>query len=374
MIVAEYLARCVRGMEWVLTAEISALLDGDVRAVSHREVLFRASLKPGSAVGTADDIFIVVGRIEGVSHTRDALRMLSAQVQSLPVREALEKVAVLRRRPLGKTIEVIASFLGKRNYGRYEIEDAIGPPLAKKLLCTYVGHGPGTRQADISWRIHIRDQQAIIGVRLAPRPLHRREWRIASRPGSLHPPVAFGMAMLADLGPGMLCVDPFCGAGTMLIEAQLLQPHMRFIGADIDFKAIELARANLGRAKVAAEWIVADAGCMPFLDGIFDRVIANPPWGRAVTGLGRLRSSRDSFIAEIQRTLAADSLAVLLIADDEQQGDPGLFDRAWLQRSFKIRVAGRLARMSIFKSPRFQPSRRKLALALEESWNRYGTV
>jgi tRNA (guanine6-N2)-methyltransferase len=366
----QYLARCIRGLEWVLAAEVSARLAGHVTQVDHRDVYFCAPLSPGIAsLGSADDLFIVAGQIADVPHTRDGLRFLADAVASLPLNEALEALTYFGRIASRSQMEVIASFLGKRNYSRGEIEDAVGGALSHKLSFNYVPHDRENQfQTEISWRIHIRNRQAVLGLRIAPRPLHRRSWRLGSRPGSLHPPVAFAMAMLADLSPGMLCLDPFCGAATILIEAQRFEQQIRAVGSDIDAAAFATATANAMRARVGGNWIVADAGQMPYPNHVFDRIISNPPWGHSVAQKGALQSDREAFGQELQRVLARDGTAVLLTLQQEQMSLSEPIIRGWSGYAFRIRVSGRLARISVINAQPRVRAASKLAVALAESW------
>ncbi|TMR04779.1 RNA methyltransferase, partial [Nonomuraea turkmeniaca] len=139
-----------------------------------------------------------------------------------------------------------ASFVGRRNYTRFEIEDAVGAELARPLGVAYHSRSAGGRPPldAMSWRVTIEGEQAVIALRPADRPLHRRPYKTASIRGTLHPPVAAAMAELARLHGARLVLDPCCGAGTTLIEAHVLAPHLRLLGFDHDPAALSAAAAN----------------------------------------------------------------------------------------------------------------------------------
>ena len=61
-------------------------------------------------------------------------------------------------------MKVVASFLGRRNYNRYEIEAAVGAPLARQLKVDLVEGSE--EEADCVLRIHLRDHTAILALRL----------------------------------------------------------------------------------------------------------------------------------------------------------------------------------------------------------------
>lgn len=147
--------------------------------------------------------------------------------------------------------------------------------------------------------------------------LHKRGYRPAQVAAPLRETLAAAMVDIAGYrGRGEFC-DPFCGSGTIAIEAALAAKNRapginrgfaaekwqslpqdiwraereaarareysgeyRIFGSDIDPKAVEISRANAGRAGVAdiVEFAVADAR-------EFDRqtergvIVTNPPYG-----------------------------------------------------------------------------------------------
>jgi tRNA G10 N-methylase Trm11 len=88
---------------------------------------------------------------------------------------------------------------------------------------------------------------------------------------------------LAGLRTGQVLLDPCCGSGTIPVEASLLRPNGRVVGADINIHALASARSNVARAGVDASLCRADASEPPFARGTVDRLVTNPPWGRQVS-------------------------------------------------------------------------------------------
>jgi tRNA (guanine6-N2)-methyltransferase len=339
------LARSIRGLERIVAAELIARFDAEISEVGHREIRFRAPLTRAILdTRSADDIFLECGIVEGVPHTRDGLAMLSRAVQRLPLRDTIARARWVQSMQKPRDMEVIASFLGARNYSRLEIEDEVGSSIAQKTGLRYRSHeprvGPG---ADISWRVHIRDGQAFIGLRLSSQPLHRRSYKLASRTGSLHPPVAFAMAILADISPGMVCLDPFCGVGTILVEAHALDSTAFLIGSDLEFEALIGARENAVRAECPLHVIGADAGRLPYASGSVDRIITNVPWGNVVEARGLITQNRTLFFNEVARVLAATGSAVLLGPVGDSVDIPHL-RLVWENR---LRISGKWAAIRI---------------------------
>ena len=225
------LARTLRGIEWIARDEVRTRLGVERIELGHRELRFTLpELGPEVLeLGTVDDVFVVLAEVDGVSRRRESLRRLASL--SLDLRNET-------------TFDVTASFLGKRNYSRFELEDA----LAGSLGATRV-----QRDGAVSLRIHVVGDVATVAARLADRPLHRRPYRSATVRGSLHPPLARALALLA----GESFVDPFCGAGTLPIEGAFA--GLRACGSDKDPRAVEAARRNARAAGLEISFQVADA-------------------------------------------------------------------------------------------------------------------
>ena len=240
-----FLARSIRGLQWLGAAEIEADLNAVVLEVGHREIVFRAPVGPAVLrLGSIDDLFLLCGRIDDVDRARTSLPRLVEGLRRLPLLRSLATVESLRPRPpLG--FEVIGSFLGRRNFNRTEIELCAGRAIADITDMPFHDHDDvASPKRDVSWRIRIRDNQAVVGLRVALRPLHRRDYRISSAPGALHPPVAYAMNMLSGAYPGCTILDPCCGTGTLLIEAMRLVPDAVTIGSDLDRNSLLAAASN----------------------------------------------------------------------------------------------------------------------------------
>ncbi|MEV4576850.1 RNA methyltransferase [Nonomuraea jabiensis] len=318
-------ARAVHGIEPLVATEIRRSRLGVVRGVRHREVWFEAA--PGAdltGLRTADDVLLAAAVVDGIGHGRSALRRLALAARSVH----LGGLA-------GSGVEVSASFVGRRNYTRFEIEDAVGAELARPPRLPYHSRRDGARppRDAMSWRVTIEGDRALIALRLADRPLHRRAYKTDSIRGTLHPPVAAAMAALARLGGAGTVLDPCCGAGTTLIEAHALAPDARLLGFDHDPAALRAATANAraageGAATANAQaagaavfgWGVADGGRIPLAGGSVDRVLVNPPWGRQVPPRGLLARDLGPLWREVRRVLAGDGLAVALVHDGIPRG------------------------------------------------------
>jgi tRNA G10 N-methylase Trm11 len=97
-----------------------------------------------------------------------------------------------------------------------------------------------------------------------------------------------------------------------LIEAHATRPDLALIGTDFDRSAMAAACDNAARASCELHLAVADAGQLPLRTASIDRILCNPPWGKAVRAAGEVARDPHAFGDEVARVLADDGIAVLL--------------------------------------------------------------
>jgi tRNA (guanine6-N2)-methyltransferase len=178
-----------------------------------------------------------------------------------------------------------------------------------------------------AWDINIEPGGAEIGGLF----LTQRFGELLRTPASTNPVVAAVMVRLAKIEPGQTVVDPFCGAGTLLVYAAEMARPGRLLGLDAQARWLRMAAGNLARRGHEGGLVRADAAHLPVGTGAADRVVANLPFGKRV---GSHRVNADLYpaaLAEIARVLPGGGRAVLL-TDDKR-----LF-RETVQRTRLIRV------------------------------------
>jgi tRNA (guanine6-N2)-methyltransferase len=230
------------------------------------------------------------------------------------VTAVLPELRQLRHVPSKPAFDVTATFIGTRNYNRYEIEEVVGSAVAAATGWPYESRSGDRRPqpTDVSLRVHLLPELTTVGIRVGVVPLHRRPYRQASRSASLRPPLARALVLLAGMEPACTLLDPFCGAGTIPIEAALAEAGVACGGCDVDPAVVALARDNASRAGVPVRFQTADAHALPHQSRSMDRVATNPPWGRLVPASGPLAGAwRD-----IRRVLREDGRVALLGPSD----------------------------------------------------------
>ncbi|MFJ7073142.1 methyltransferase domain-containing protein [Streptomyces sp. NPDC098781] len=309
-------ARCVRGLEPALATEILRTGSATIDRIGHREVGFRTDDHHDLRLRTADDVFLLAHRRDDIGpHKRD-LAALAEMARAVDL-DALARARRAHGGPpgFGGGVEISASFLGRRTYSRYDIEDGVGRVLAERAGLPYHTrrHGDPPPPGHSGWRLTLDGTHACLLLRLGHRPAHRRAYKNTTIAGTLHPPVAAAMAQAAELRPGQRVLDPCCGAGTLLIEAHHTVPGTTLLGFDVDPVACQAARRNAGPLPVTVGH--GDAGALPLADRAVDRVLCNPPWGAQVDAAGRLAGHPERWWHELARVLTDEGRAIVLLPE-----------------------------------------------------------
>ena len=275
-----------------------------------------------------------------VDYLADAVRALGARV----LRREPDGLVVEYRGPLRPLAEI-------RYFDVLAVEpDALDDSLKDGVLAALLPDGPvrfrvgqlgedrwaardrlvadhGWVNAPEAWDVNIEPGGMEIGALF----LTQRFGELLRTPASTNPVVAAVMIRLAKIEPGQLVVDPFCGAGTLLVYAAEMARPGRLVGLDVQARWLRMAAENLTRRGGAASLVRADAAHLPLGTGTAHRVVANLPFGKRVGSHRVNEALYPAALAEIARVLPGGGRAVLL-TDDKR-----LF-RETVQRTRLVRV------------------------------------
>ncbi|MGQ9545070.1 MAG: DNA methyltransferase [Candidatus Bathycorpusculaceae bacterium] len=135
----------------------------------------------------------------------------------------------------------------------------------------------------------LTDKKFLFGIKMAEIPTkpfmeRRPKKKPFFHPSAMPSKLARCMVNLAKPKTGELVFDPFCGTGSMLIEAALI--GCRVLGSDIQRHMIRGTRKNMTYFNIKPEsLIVADARAPPIRR--VDCIVTDPPYGRSATTLKR---------------------------------------------------------------------------------------
>lgn len=362
-------AACLPGLEPLLGAELQAL------GVAAREV-------PGGAEFDADPATLQrCGLWLGTaSHVLVRLATFSCRaLGELERKAAAVPFAAWLRDDVPLAVRVTAK--KSRLYHTGAIEERVvraAQAALPKLRLAGPADADGERPAPVAQlAVRMVDDVCTLSLDTTATPLHRRGYRLASAKAPLREDLAHALVLTARLVSHEAFLDPFCGAGTLAIEAaglrlglppgRLRPPPLQHLAAfdapawrnllanvepqapgapiaagDRDAGAIEAATANAARAGVGAavQFACVALRAQPWLAGDGQApsrgaLVTNPPFGVRVGQKSDLTPLYQS-LGTCVRGLGAGWRAAILAHDPRLARKTGLP----LQVAFSTRIGG----------------------------------
>jgi putative N6-adenine-specific DNA methylase/tRNA (guanine6-N2)-methyltransferase len=137
---------------------------------------------------------------------------------------------------------------------------------------------------DLEVRVDVHEDRCLVSVQETREALSRRHLEGYQPRAALKANVAYALLRLAHLDtPPEALLDPFCGSGTILLEAAALWPEVHAYGNDWNEEAAEGARENAALAGLS-DRITIRQGDVWHLTETFeglaaDAIVTNPPLG-----------------------------------------------------------------------------------------------
>lgn len=199
-------------------------------------------------------------------------------------------------------------------------------------------------------------------VRMAPRPLSVRPWRVCDRKGALNAAVAQAMVQLSLPRPDDVFLNIGCGSGTLLIERAASAPARLIIGCDPDPSALECALANARASRLAGRIRLAawDAQMLPLPEGSVDVVCADLPFGHDVGSHQENLALYPRLLQEAARAARTGARGLFLthevrLMDETLAGSPD-----WaIERVIPITLAGLHPRIYLLRGQGYRPKHRR---------------
>lgn len=108
-------------------------------------------------------------------------------------------------------------------------------------------------------------------------PEQKRPKKVSKFPSELHWKLSRSMVNLSRLNEKDVLCDPFCGTGTILLEAESM--GIRSIGIDFDKKMCEMAKNNLAANGYNSKIINADYEHIKKIKDKIDGIVTDLPYG-----------------------------------------------------------------------------------------------
>ncbi|HRF85706.1 MAG TPA: THUMP domain-containing protein [Alloprevotella sp.] len=306
----ELIAKTFQGLEEVLAQELTELGANDIqigrRMVSFsgdKEMMYRANFCLRTAIRI----------LKPIKHftARDADE----------VYQAVKSVDWSRYLDLGTTFAVDSVVFSQEfrhsKFVAYKTKDAIVDYFRETT-----GQRPNIRitNPDIKLNIHIAETDCTLSLDSSGESLHLRGYRTASVDAPINEVLAAGLIKLSGWNCDTDFIDPFCGSGTLLVEAALMARNIwpgifrkefgfekwkdfdrdlldriynddsaerdfshRIYGYDLNLRAVEAARTNAKNAGVADCIEITQQDIRKFEQPANPAVIiTNPPYGERI--------------------------------------------------------------------------------------------
>ncbi|MEM4302448.1 MAG: THUMP domain-containing protein [Candidatus Caldarchaeum sp.] len=307
----KFFATTYSGLEDVAAFEISKLLNIEAER-DVEKVFFDGSLEDCVKLNyggqTVNKVFLML--------LKDKVERLS-DVETLA--QSLDYTWVIER---DQSFAVRAERIGVHSFTSLDIAAAVGKAVIESYkAATGVRLKVDLRQPDVEICAILRDSELLISVNTTGESLHRRYYRAGYHRAALSPTIANALVRLSGWKPSQSLLDPFCGSGTIPLEAALyglcVSPGLRrgvlafeklkFIdpdvaarcrmalhkmekvgerleitGLDISTNSIAVAQSSLAQSGLGetVKFMVGDVLALEkFLEHDVDRVVCNPPFG-----------------------------------------------------------------------------------------------
>lgn len=212
----ELIAPCHFGMESVLKKEITDLgydvtevMDGKVTFAGDDEALCRANV----FLRTAERILIKVG-----SFHAETFEELFQGTKSLPWEEYI---------PVdGKFWVAKAASVKSKLFSPSDIQSIMKKAMVEKLKSVYNVKWFDETGADFPVRVFLMKDEVTVGLDSTGESLHKRGYRKLTAKAPIAENLAAGLIMLTPWNKDRILVDPFCGSGTIPIEAAIMAANI----------------------------------------------------------------------------------------------------------------------------------------------------
>ncbi|GAX13725.1 mRNA N1-methyladenine demethylase [Fistulifera solaris] len=163
-----------------------------------------------------------------------------------------------------------------------QVEFEIGGALSEYYKDTC---HPQMEDYDVQIRVDVVGNVVMVGTQLNVEEMARRHFTRFRNGVTIKCNLAYVMLRCANVQPGHLVVDPFCGGGTILLEAmEMTGKQVKCIGMDVSGKSARGARENARAENCppgSCEIHCTDARALRkhLQDESVDSIVSNLPWG-----------------------------------------------------------------------------------------------
>jgi tRNA (guanine6-N2)-methyltransferase len=216
-------------------------------------------------------------------------------------------------------METAASFrvtgnrTGEHEFTSVDVQRVAGAALVEKYgtAVDLIGY-------EVDVRVDVVHDRCWVGVQLTRTRLSKRQERVYTPMAALKTVVAYAMLRFARLDEGMGgLLDPFCGSGTILIEAAQSFPDLPLYGSDAFAKPVQGTAENLAAMDLSERVQLAQADARDLRDhyqpGTMRAIVTNPPFGVRLGRRADFRHLYSNFLQGAHRILEPGGRLVVLV-------------------------------------------------------------
>lgn len=212
----EYIVPCHFGLEAVLKREITDLgfeitevEDGRVTFSGDRKALCRANV----FLRSAQRVLIKIGNFHA-----ETFEELFQGTKTLPWEEFIPKD--------GRFWVAKAASVKSKLFSPSDIQSVIKKAMVERLKSVYHTDWFAEDGADYPIRVFIKKDVVTVGLDTTGESLHKRGYRKLTAKAPIAENMAAALLMLTPWRGDRILVDPFCGSGTIPIEAAMMAAHI----------------------------------------------------------------------------------------------------------------------------------------------------
>lgn len=212
----ELIAPCHFGMESVLKKEIidlgydiTEVSDGRITFFGDEEALCRANV----FLRTAERILIKIG-----SFHAESFEELFQETRNLPWEEYIPAD--------GKFWVAKAASVKSKLFSPSDIQSIMKKAMVERLKGIYHVNWFEENGENFPVRVFLMKDEVTVGLDSTGESLHKRGYRKLTAKAPIAENLAAGLIMLTPWNQDRILVDPFCGSGTIPIEAAMMAANM----------------------------------------------------------------------------------------------------------------------------------------------------
>lgn len=212
------------------------------------------------------------------------------------------------------SFRVSSKRMGKHSFDCYDVMRVAGACFEARF-----GTPVSLKAYTLNIRVDILEDRCLVAIQHTRVALTRRFSRAYSRTVSLKSSMAYALLHIAGIqatSTGRL-LDPFCGAGTILLKAAQINPHLDLQGGDWSEPVLEGAVLNVAsfglQERITLRHMDARALNEYWAEESIDYIVTNPPFGLKLGREMDIRRFYGKFLSQAERGLKPQGKMVILV-------------------------------------------------------------